>query len=103
MKTESTGAYKSESKFQTDVLKLLESIGGYWIKIHVGAYQKKGEPDIVGCYKGKFYALELKQGKNKPSPLQEYKLNLIRKSGGKSMAIYSLEDVRELFKNDDIS
>ena len=87
-----------ESAFQTKVIHYLESIGAYVIKIHVSAYQLEGEPDIVCCHKGKFYAFELKQG-SVLSKLQEVKLGLIRESGGVAMEVRSLEQLKELFND----
>ena len=85
-----------ESAFQTKVINYLESIGACVIKIHVSSYQLEGEPDIICCHKGKFYAFELKQG-SKLSKLQEVKLELIKESGGVAMEIRSLEQLKELF------
>lgn len=70
------------------------------IKIHVSSYQLEGEPDIICCHKGKFYAFELKQG-SVLSDLQKIKLELIRESGGVAMEIRSIEQLKELF-NDNI-
>lgn len=89
-----------ESAFQTKVINYLHSIGAYVIKIHVSSYQLEGEPDIICCYKGRFYAFELKQGA-KLSKLQKIKLNLIRESGGVAMEIRNLEQLKEVF-NDNI-
>jgi penicillin-binding protein-related factor A (putative recombinase) len=44
-------------------------------------------PDIVGCYKGKFFAIECKAGTNKPTPLQELNLYQIEKNGGIALVI----------------
>jgi hypothetical protein len=89
-----------ESAFQTKVINYLKSIGAYVIKIHVSSYQLEGEPDIICCHKGMFYAFELKQG-SKLSELQKVKLQLIRDSGGVAMEIRSLDQLEELF-NDNI-
>lgn len=72
-------------------------MGGYWIKIHVSAYQSKGEPDIVGVNKGKFYAFELKVKKNKASDLQKEKLRRINLAGGVAMEIRSIDELKEVF------
>ena len=85
-----------ESAFQKKVIEYLKSIGAYVIKIHVSSYQLEGEPDIICCYRGKFYAFELKQGSHL-SELQKVKLALIRDSGGVAMEIRSLDQLRELF------
>ena len=88
-----------ESAFQTKVINYLKSKGAYVIKIHVSSYQLEGEPDIICCYQGKFYAFELKQG-SKLSELQRVKLELIRNSGGVAMEIRSIEQLEELFESD---
>ena len=71
-------------------------MGAYVIKIHVSSYQLEGEPDIICCHEGKFYAFELKQG-SKLSELQKVKLQLIRDSGGVAMEVRDLDQLREIF------
>lgn len=85
-----------ESAFQTKVINYLKSKGAYVIKIHVSSYQLEGEPDIICCHKGRFYAFELKQG-SKLSELQKIKLELIRESGGVAMEIRDIEQLKEIF------
>lgn len=86
-----------ESAFQTKVIEYLKSKGAYVIKIHVSSYQLEGEPDIICCHKGKFYAFELKQGYNKASELQKVKLELIRESGGVAMEVRTIDQLKEIF------
>lgn len=75
----------------------MKSKGAYVIKIHVSSYQLEGEPDIICCHKGKFYAFELKQGSN-VSDLQDIKMELIRESGGVAMEVRSLDQLKEIFE-----
>ena len=89
-----------EGAFQNKVLKYLKTVvGGHWIKIHASSYQSTGEPDIVGCYKGRFYGLELKRpdGKGKASVKQIQKLSSIRREGGIAMVIDNMETLKQLF------
>jgi len=44
-------------------------------------------PDIVGCYKGKFFGIECKAGKNTPTPLQEKNLRDIKKTDGIAVVV----------------
>lgn len=90
---------KLERDFQQEVLDYLENeAGGYWIKLCASSYQKEGEPDIVGCRNGRFYAFELKKdSKAKASALQLYKLKRIKKNGGISMKVFSIQQLKELF------
>lgn len=72
-------------------------VGGYWIKIHVSAYQSKGEPDIVGVHDSKFYAFELKTDKYKATSIQKEKLRRINLAGGVAMEIRSIDELKKLF------
>ena len=60
-------------------LKLLKA---YYFYPVTGGYGGSGVPDIVGCYKGKFFAIECKAGKNKPTPLQQKNIDSIAAQGG---------------------
>lgn len=93
-----------ETRFQNKVLAFLKQKGGYWIKIHVSSFQSKGEPDVIGVYKGRFIAFELKRpdGKGRHSKLQEYKLAKINEAGGVGMFIESMEELEDLFVDDKI-
>lgn len=53
-----------------------------------------GIPDIIGVYKGLFFAWELKVDKKKPSRLQRYVLERIEKAGGHVASVWpeTLED-----------
>ena len=85
-----------ESAFQKKVIDYIESRGGYKIKIHASSYQTEGGPDIVCCYKGRFCAVELKQG-SKLSEVQTIKLEMIRNSGGIAMEVKDINQIKEIF------
>lgn len=81
----------SEQQLQTKILKYLYAIGAYAVKV-VSA-TRSGVPDIICCYKGKFIAIEVKTGNNKPSALQLANIDSIHKAEGFGLVAYSLEDV----------
>ena len=56
-----------------------------------------GISDITGIHGGKFFALELKVGKNKATPEQEKFLISVDRVGGYSAVIRSMEDLEEAF------
>jgi len=98
-------AKNPETRYQDKVLEYLKTVvGGYWVKIHVSSFQTKGEPDLIGCYKGRFIAIELKRpdGKGKHAKLQQYKLSKIRENGGVGIFNANLEELKELFADDKI-
>lgn len=70
-----------EVQFKTKVLKHLKTLpDSFFIKISDKFIA--GIPDIIGCYKGRFVAIELKVGNNKPTKIQFFIMDLIKKAGG---------------------
>jgi len=83
-----------EQSIQSKILKFLNVIG-YAVKIVSG--NKSGQPDIMACINGQFYAFEVKNSNGgKVSPLQDYNIQIIRKNGGKAYVVSSLEEVKEV-------
>ena len=73
-----------EGKFTEQVTNYLKSLGGacWFYKVYGGGYfQRNGIPDIIGVFKGKFFALELKAENGKAS-LQIYNIDKINRAGG---------------------
>lgn len=55
---------------------------------------KRGVPDIICCYKGKFIAFEVKRdGKQKASELQLYQIQKIEGADGLAYVVSSVEEV----------
>jgi hypothetical protein len=44
-------------------------------------------PDIVGCYRGKFFGIECKAGSNQPTALQQKNLGAIHETGGLALVV----------------
>lgn len=51
-----------ESTFSRQVQKYVESRGWWVVKYHASQYTKKGIPDLIACFRGRFVSLELKTG-----------------------------------------
>lgn len=91
---------------EKDLQKLIKDYaidkGAYIENIHGGSiYQASGIPDLLACYKGWFLGIEVKVGKNKPSPIQVVKLAQIEQAGGKAVLAYDLETVIKVFEDID--
>jgi Holliday junction resolvase len=71
-----------EAKVKAKVVAQLKALGAYYFYPVTGGFGRSGVPDIVGCYKGRFFAIECKAGTNKPTPLQQKNLDEIAKAGG---------------------
>tara|TARA_B100001094_G_C18037971_1_gene723571 strand:+ start:366 stop:650 length:285 start_codon:yes stop_codon:yes gene_type:complete len=76
-----------EAKVKKKVVAQLKSLGAYYFYPVTGGYGMSGVPDIVACYRGKFFGIECKAGKNKPTALQEKNLKDIAKAGGVAIVI----------------
>ena len=59
----------------------------YVVIQHGSVYTARGVPDVLMCFKGKFYGFELKMPKGKATKLQLYNLNEIKKAGGVGLVI----------------
>jgi Holliday junction resolvase len=80
-------AQTPEKKVKDKVVAQLKSLGAYYFYPVSGGFGMSGVPDIVACYKGLFFGIECKAGKNKPTKLQELNLRQITGSGGTALVI----------------
>lgn len=55
-----------------------------------------GSADLIGIYKGRFIALEVKQAGKKPTPEQVNFLRVVSEHGGIAGVVYSPEDIKKL-------
>ena len=76
-----------ESKVKQKVTKALKEIGAYYFYPATGGYGKSGVPDVVACYRGRFFGIECKAGGNRPTALQEKNLSEISETGGFSIVV----------------
>lgn len=84
-----------ESVIQSKILRYLEQCCFCFKTI---ASNKRGIPDIIICYKGKFIAFEVKAEKGKTSFMQEQQIQKIIDNGGEAYVVRSLEEVIEILK-----
>jgi hypothetical protein len=82
-----------EGKLKKEVDEYLTSIGAFFWKPVVTAYSVRGV-DYVGCYKGRFFAIETKVKPRKPTGTQIAFLVNIYKAGGIAIVAYDLAEVQ---------
>jgi hypothetical protein len=89
-----------ESDVSKAVVKYLNTLPKCWFfKVHGGAFQMRGIPDYLGCYNGRFFAIEAKRPKvGKVSNIQRLVLDRITKAGGIAIIADSVEQVKLLLK-----
>lgn len=84
-----------EAKVKKKVVDQLKKLGAYYFYPMTHGYGKSGVPDIVGCYGTKFFGIECKAGKNKPTALQEKNLREITMAGGIALVVNE-ENVKQV-------
>lgn len=75
----------NESSLTRDVVKFLNSIADcHAFRVHGGPHQRIGTLDINGCYKGRFFGIEMKlPGKEKNlTDIQASTIRKIHRAGG---------------------
>jgi Holliday junction resolvase len=90
-----------EAKVKKKVVDVLKKNGAYYFFPATGGYGRSGVPDIVGCYRGVFIAIECKAGSNKPTALQEAEMRKIREANGFTLVVNedNINDVALLLKD----
>ena len=84
-----------ENKIQSSIVRFLKRQEGCWVYPTCDRFTV-GVPDILGCLKGRFFALEVKQPKAQLKKIQAYHLEKIRKAGGIAERVDSLKGVKKL-------
>jgi|TARA_R110000744_G_scaffold347208_1_gene452734 Holliday junction resolvase len=94
-------AMTPEAKVKNKAVKQLKEMGAYYFYPATAGFGKSGVPDIVACYKGLFFGIECKAGKNKATALQEQNLRAIHKAKGCDMVIneWTVGDLTTLMRN----
>lgn len=80
-------AQTPEVKVKNKAVAQLKALGAYYFYPVTGGWGGSGVPDIVGCYKGLFFGIECKAGKNKPTKLQDLNLRQIDTAGGLALVV----------------
>jgi len=55
-------------------------------------YRAEGKSDILGVYRGKFFAIEVKSGRGKPTQAQLNFIESIKRAGGHGIVVWSLDE-----------
>ena len=101
---EAKGRRSEISKLENKIKKYLDPLmarGDLWyFKVHGGAYQMAGIPDLLIVKKGTLYAVGLKSLKGKPTKLQLFHLKLLQKVGSVTAVIDNYEDFIALIEGE---
>ncbi len=87
---------KGESYLVGRMLSRLRAEGGKWVKIHGGPFQEAGISDIIGCYRGRFIAIEAKMPDGKATPLQLAFIKAVTDNKGRGGVAFSVEEALKI-------
>ena len=87
---------RSEKAIQADIVKHLRASGAWVFKVHGGPMQLKGVPDLVGCWHGVMFALEVKKPGERLTAIQAHIIEQIKAAGGIAGRVESVADVEAL-------
>ena len=91
-----------EDKFKNKIIRKLKEFGGYWIVVPRSRYTASGKPDIIGCYEGKFFGIEVKRpdgvGSYGVTALQLQNLKEIDSNGGHAYVVDNEAALKDLLK-----
>ena len=68
------------------------------LKLPGGPMMERGTPDLLVVREGRAVFLEVKVGKNKPSKLQERRLDQWREAGAVAIPVWSFEEAVEALR-----
>lgn len=77
-----------EKNFENKIKKFLKDRGCWYVKYFANRNTRAGVPDILACVNGRFVAIEVKAENGKPTELQKWNVEQIRKSGGIALILY---------------
>jgi hypothetical protein len=80
-------------------LNALRDAGLLWYFMPVpNGYGIRGIPDFIGCYQGRFFAIEAKSATGAATPWQEACARKIMLAGGLWLLARNVEDIRHVFQ-----
>ena len=92
-----------ESKIKKEIIAYLDSLGErcWHVAYHNMGYGRYGVPDRLVCYRGRFFAPEVKKKDAKARKRQEIEHVAINAADGLAVVVDSVEQVRALIEHID--
>lgn len=93
-------AMREDTSWKRRVFNELKAIGGVWKTYPRSRYVPAGTPDIIGCFRGRAVAIELKApgGKHPVTDAQKFALAEWGMNGGLSFIVDSKESLQKMIE-----
>jgi len=88
-----------EKSITSSILRYLNSLPDCYAVKTRGDYRQAGQPDILGCYRGRTLALEVKRPGGKITALQAATLDKWKTAGAVAGMVMSVEETKTLLKS----
>lgn len=87
-----------EKRYEDKIKAYLKDQGCYFVKYFANRNTRSGVPDILANINGYFVGIEVKASTGRPSELQVWNRDQIRKAGGISVIVYpeQFEDLKKM-------
>ena len=91
---------QKESGLSKRIAVALRAEGAFVFKVWGSEYMMAGLPDLIGCYKGKFFGFEVKlpEKRKNVSLIQHRVMQKIREAGGYAQVICTVMEAVELLE-----
>ncbi|GAG41023.1 unnamed protein product [marine sediment metagenome] len=90
---------KAHSKLVQDTIKHFNSLpNSHAFPYTPSPYGKRSVSDIICCHRGHHVAIEIKIGKDTPTPLQKVHQRKIQAAQGFARVCWSMEEVKEFIE-----
>lgn len=87
---------REEKRIENEIKAYIKECGGLCYKIHGGdLYQESGIPDLLCCWGGLFFGIEVKDPAGVPSAIQLAQGARIQKAHGHFLIAKSVQDVKD--------
>ena len=91
---------RNEKNIENEIKSYIKECGGLCYKIHGGdLYQETGIPDLLCCWHGLFFGIEVKDPDGKPSAIQLAQGVRIKNAGGHFIIATSVQDVKDYIQD----
>ena len=88
----------SEASLVRSISRLVDEFPQLVIVKTQGGPNRRGLPDLIGCYRGRSIAWEVKIPGGRPTPLQAAEIERWRKAGALSAVVTSVDEARDLLR-----
>jgi len=85
-----------EARLSRKIMTALRERGAFVFKVWGSEHMMAGLPDIIGCYRGQFIAVETKMPGNTTSTRQDYVGDQMRRAGARVVVAYSVAQALEV-------